>query len=101
MSAKDILLNYHGLVKNRRGPFIIAIKRIDDGVSYYDFNRDTWVKKPFDAYDYSACPNGYCGVFKDLGADIICGLTVKAVLITTAGDIDLKEEDIKEQWRYR
>lgn len=98
MTPKDILINWHGLIKNRQGPYKILYKRADSDV-YYDFSTNKWITNIAFAYDYSLCPRGFCGVFKDCEIDISFGLAVKVVLTTAAGDIELKETNIKEQWR--
>lgn len=79
MQAKDSLINFQGLVKNRLGPYKIVVK---DNYSQFFYRVCGWTQSVSEMYDHSS---SRCPIFNN----------ATTYLTTAAGYIQLKKEDFK------
>lgn len=100
-TIKDII-NFDGVVKNRRNPFKLALK---DGYGYYvcaGNKRSYDITNP-DIYDYFSkyAEENKSEILYDKKFFEKKGETIRIFLISAAGEIELREKDFRKMKRTK
>lgn len=92
IDVKDILINFNGLIKNRKGPYNIVLVSNVDG-KFIGFNNE-WYSLLQEAFKYNECEGAIRrALFRDAKR-----YNGSIHLTTVAGFIRLFDKDFKNEW---
>lgn len=92
MNIENVFLNWHGLIKNRKGPYHLVVK--NEAGFYYGYGN---LKSYENAHHYESCLDG-CNLFWFKRQSY--NENYRAYLTTSAGDIEVTKANFNSKIRW-